>query len=86
MLGPHKAFYGKQVDAVLAGREIILPSEEDTHTPVHSEDMIQQIEPLLDAAAREPLRVNWCGDEAVPAQDSCRAIGEVLDRGHRRRE
>jgi UDP-glucuronate 4-epimerase len=76
VLGPHKAFYGKQVDAVLSGREIILPSEEDTHTPIHSEDMIRQIEPLLDAAAREPLRVNWCGDDVAVSQQTIARIGE----------
>ena len=76
VLGPHQAFYGKQVTAVLAGREIVLPSAEDTHTPIHSEDMIRHVEPLLDAAAREPLTLNWCGDDVAVSQQTIARIGE----------
>lgn len=76
VLGPHQAFYGKQVTAVLEGREIVLPSEQDTHSPIHSEDMIRQIEPLLDAAGRTPLTVNWCGDDVAISQETIARIGE----------
>jgi nucleoside-diphosphate-sugar epimerase len=76
VLGPHQAFYGKQVVAVLAGREIVLPSTCDTHTPIHSEDMIRQVEPLLDAAGRTPLTVNWCGDDVAVSQETIPRIGE----------
>lgn len=74
VLGPHRAFYGKQVDAVLAEREIVLPSEQNAHNPIHSEDMIRQIEPLLDAAGRAPLTVNWSGDEIIFSQDALARI------------
>lgn len=69
VLGPHQAFHGKQVTAVLEGREIVLPSAADTHSPIHSADMIRQIAPLLHAAGRAPLTVNWCGDEVAISQD-----------------
>lgn len=76
VLGPHQAFYGKQVNAVLEGREIVLPSEADTHSPIHSEDMIRHIGPLLDAAGPAPLTVNWCGDEIAISQETIARIGE----------
>ncbi|QTH21162.1 NAD(P)-dependent oxidoreductase [Rhizorhabdus wittichii] len=76
VLGPHQAFFGKQVTAVLEGREIVLPSDTDTHSPIHSEDMIRQIGPLLDAAGRAPLTVNWCGDDVAISQDTIARIGE----------
>ncbi|QEH76862.1 NAD(P)-dependent oxidoreductase [Sphingomonas sp. C8-2] len=80
VLGPHQAFYGKQVAAVLEGREIVLPGETDTHSPIHSEDMIRQIEPLLDAAGRAPLTVNWCGDDVAISQETIARIGERAGR------
>lgn len=69
VLGPHRAYYGKQVAAVIEGREIVLPSARNAHNPIHSEDMIRHIEPLLDAAGREPLTVNWSGDDIAISQD-----------------
>jgi UDP-glucuronate 4-epimerase len=77
VLGPHLAYYGKQLTGILEGRTIVLPSESSTHNPIHSEDMIRQIEPLLDAAAREPLTVNWCGDEVAVSQDTVVRLGEL---------
>lgn len=81
VLGPHQAFYGKQVAAVRDGREIVLPSEMDTHSPIHSEDMIRQIEPLLGVAgSKAPLTVNWCGDEVVVSQQTIARIEERAGR------
>ena len=80
VLGPHQAFFGKQVSAVLEGREIVLPSQTDTHSPIHSEDMIRQIAPLLDAAGRAPLTVNWCGDDVAISQETIARIGERTGR------
>lgn len=77
VLGPHLAYYGKQLTGILEGRMIILPGECSTHNPIHSEDMIRQIEPLLDAAGREPLTVNWCGDEVAISQDTIPRLGEL---------
>jgi len=69
VLGPHRAYYGKMLEAVLSGQDIVLPSADNAHNPIHSEDMIAQVEPLLDAAAREPLTVNWSGDELAITRD-----------------
>lgn len=69
VIGPHRAFYGKQVEAVKAGREIVLPNEDNAHNPVHSGDMIRHVEPLLDAASRIPFTVNWSGDDIAISRD-----------------
>jgi UDP-glucuronate 4-epimerase len=74
VVGPHKAFYGKQLLAVLEGHEIVLPGDPNPHSPIHSEDMIAQIEPLIDAASREPLTLNWGGDEVVTSQQTIARI------------
>lgn len=78
VMGPHRAFFGKFLDAVRAERAIVLPGDPDTHTPIHSEDMIHQIAPLIDAAGRAPLIVNWCGDEVVISQQAIRRMAERL--------
>jgi UDP-glucuronate 4-epimerase len=56
------------------GREIVLPGDPNPHSPIHSEDMIAQIEPLIDAASREPLTLNWGGDEVVTSQQTIARI------------
>ena len=76
VLGPHRAFYGKQVAAVLEDREIILPSDRNAHNPIHSADMIRQVEPLLEAASRNALTVNWSGDDIAISQDVIARIAE----------
>lgn len=80
VLGPHRAFYGKQVEAVSAGREIVLPNEGNAHNPIHSKDMIRQVEPLLEAAGREPLTVNWSGDDIANSGDVVARIAKRIGR------
>ena len=69
VMGPHLAYYGKQVSAILQGQEIILPHAHNAHNPIHVLDMLAHIPALLDAAGRVPLTVNWSGDEIIPTQD-----------------
>ncbi|MDR7103661.1 NAD(P)-dependent oxidoreductase [Croceicoccus sp. BE223] len=69
VMGPHRAYYGKQVEAILAGREIVLPAHDNAHNPVHVEDMAWQVEPLLEAASAAALTVNWSGDETAISRD-----------------
>lgn len=63
--GPHQAFYGKKVSSVLADQTIALPSADDPQNPIHIEDLMWQVEPLLDAAGLTPLTLNWSGDEVI---------------------
>ncbi|MCB2075833.1 MAG: NAD(P)-dependent oxidoreductase [Novosphingobium sp.] len=71
VMGPPLAFYGKKLRALLDGVEIILPNEREAHNPIHIEDMASQVEALLDAAGRkEPLTINWSGDEIVATSDA----------------
>ena len=41
------------------------------HVPIHSDDLCEQIEPLLGAAASPATLVNWGGDEVVTVVDWC---------------
>lgn len=78
VLGPRNAFFGLHFDAVRAGRDIWLPGDPNVHCPIHTDDMILQIEPLLEAASSRATIVNWCGDEAVTAQQTLARTGALL--------
>jgi len=71
VMGPHMAFYGKKLRAVLESQEVVLPHDNEAHNPIHVKDMARQVEALLEAAGRqEPLTVNWSGDEIVSTRDA----------------
>jgi nucleoside-diphosphate-sugar epimerase len=78
VIGPRKAFYAAQFDAVRQGTEIVLPGEPNCHSPIHTDDMIAQIEPLLAAASVPATVVNWCGDEVVTTQQTLARTAELL--------
>ena len=56
------------------------PSDPTPHTPIHVDDMIDQLEALLDAAATPAFITNWCGDEDVTAQEWIRMASELSGR------
>jgi nucleoside-diphosphate-sugar epimerase len=47
------------------------------HSPIHLDDMAEQIEALLDAAAIPANIINWCGDEVVTQRQWCDYAGEL---------
>ena len=46
------------------------------HSPIHIDDIIAQVEPLLDAASNPAFIVNWGGDEHVSVQEWVRLANE----------
>lgn len=50
------------------------------HSPIHFDDMVDQIEPLLDAATTPATLVNWCGDEVVTQRRWCELAGAFAGR------
>ncbi len=49
-----------------------------TYSPIHDDDICDQVEPLLDAATVPATIVNWAGDEPVSVQEYCKYFGELL--------
>jgi nucleoside-diphosphate-sugar epimerase len=78
VLGPRKAYFATHFDAVREGREIVLPGYPNPHSPIHTDDMILQIEPLLAAANTRATIVNWCGDEVITVKDTLARTSEIL--------
>jgi nucleoside-diphosphate-sugar epimerase len=46
------------------------------HSPIHFDDMCEQIEPLLRAATTRADIINWAGDEVVTQRQWCEYAGE----------
>jgi len=65
------------MDAVMAGKEITVRWDPATCTPIHIEDMCDQIEPMLGAARVPATIVNWAGDEVLSSQEWCAYAGEL---------
>jgi nucleoside-diphosphate-sugar epimerase len=75
--GGASSFPGMHVSSVLKGQTMTAPSDPNIHTPIHVDDMVEQLEALLDAASTPALITNWCGDVDVTAQDWIRVASEL---------
>jgi nucleoside-diphosphate-sugar epimerase len=65
------------MDAVVAGREVTARWDPEPYTPIHLDDMCDQVEAMLDAASTPANIVNWAGDEHVTVQQWSRMAGEL---------
>jgi nucleoside-diphosphate-sugar epimerase len=75
-MGGPGSFPGMHISAVLDGRPMVAPFDPNPHNPIHTDDMLWQLEPLLDAASTRAFITNWCGDDVTTAQDWMRWAGE----------
>jgi nucleoside-diphosphate-sugar epimerase len=63
--------------AVARGDAVVTRGEPCPHSPIHIDDMVWQLEPLLDAAASPATVVNWCGDDTVTQREWSELAAEV---------
>lgn len=68
------------LDDIMAGKEISLKWDPAPCTPIHIDDMCDQLEAILGAASTPAATVNWAGDEHIPAQEWCRLSAELSGR------
>jgi nucleoside-diphosphate-sugar epimerase len=76
---PYGLFGGlpvSNVDQVVAGKSVFARWDPEPYTPIHIDDMCEQLPALLDAASVGATIVNWGGDEAVSVQQWCAWAGE----------
>lgn len=59
------------MDSVVAGRPVRAVADPNVHSPIHMDDVLDQLESLLDAARVQATLVNWAGDEVVTTQQWC---------------
>jgi nucleoside-diphosphate-sugar epimerase len=57
---------------VMAGNPVRSFADPYPHSPIHYDDMCDQIEALLDAASVHANLVNWCGDEVITQRQWCK--------------
>ncbi|MBA3056229.1 MAG: NAD(P)-dependent oxidoreductase [Sphingomonadales bacterium] len=62
--------------AVMAGRDIVAVNDPYPHTPIHIDDMCDQLAAMLGAASVPATIVNWGGDEVVSVQQWCAMAAE----------
>jgi hypothetical protein len=66
------------LESILAGEPIIVGYDPQPYSPIHDDDIADQIEPLLAAASVPAVVVNWCGDEVVSVQQWTAYMSELL--------
>jgi nucleoside-diphosphate-sugar epimerase len=66
------------LDAVAAGEPVRSRWDPMPYSPIHDDDIVWQLEPLLDAASVPATIVNWAGDEPVSVQQWCAYFGNLL--------
>ncbi|MET0145192.1 MAG: NAD(P)-dependent oxidoreductase [Ilumatobacteraceae bacterium] len=78
--GPMGAMPVDHLDAVATGRPVRVWTLPYPHSIIHIDDMCDQLEALLGAAAIPANIVNWCGDEVVTTQQWCDFAAELAGR------
>ena len=68
------------MEAVVLGQPVHTFADPYPHSPIHFADMIDQLEPLLEAASVPAKIVNWCGDEVVTQRQWCELAGQLSGR------
>ncbi len=76
VFAPGKCYATSILGAVLNDQPVRAPHANNVHSPIHIDDIIAQIEPMLDAASNPAFIVNWGGDDHVSAQEWVRLANE----------
>jgi nucleoside-diphosphate-sugar epimerase len=70
---------GGLLSAILERRPFRLPKSRKIHmSPIHEDDMLQHLGPLMNAAAVPAFVVNWGGYDGVLVEDMARYIGALV--------
>jgi UDP-glucuronate 4-epimerase len=70
---------GGMLTKILAGTPVRLSPSRRIHvTPVHEDDMLRHLEPLIKAASVPAFIVHWGGNEPVALEDLANYIGELV--------
>jgi nucleoside-diphosphate-sugar epimerase len=69
VFGPYGGLPNMHLAAVAKGEAVPAAWDPNPHSPIHSDDMLAQLDALLDAASSPATIVNWSGDEPVTVQE-----------------
>lgn len=76
--GPRGGLPTHVAQTVAEGRPFVARWDPCPYNPIHDDDMLAHVAPLLDAASTRAAIVNWGGDEMVSVQDIARFAGHLL--------
>ena len=74
--GPMGGLPIMDMDTIAEGKTVNTFADPYPHSPIHIEDMCNQLESLLNAASVPANIINWCGDEAVTQRQWCEYAAE----------
>ena len=78
--GPGGGLPVMHLDAVASDRAVSARWDPAPYQPIHDDDILEQLGPLLAAASVPATIVNWAGDEVVTVQEWSAFAGELLGR------
>jgi nucleoside-diphosphate-sugar epimerase len=75
--GPNGGLPAYDADSVIDDRRVVTRSDPSWYSPIHQDDINEQVGLLLAAASVPATIVNWAGDEVVSVQEWCSFAGEI---------
>jgi nucleoside-diphosphate-sugar epimerase len=79
---PYGSVWGwptRQLEDIAAGRPLVVhPTDPMLFSPIHEQDIVDQLGALVASAAVPATVVNWGGDEAVRMQEWCALMGDLV--------
>ena len=76
VFAPGNCYATMVLNSVLNDKPIVAPHANNVHSPIHIDDIVAQIEPMLEAASNPAFIVNWGGDQHVSVQEWVRLANE----------
>ena len=84
--GPRGGFPTRDLHRVMQGETLSTFGDPYPHSPIHFDDMNDQIEALLGSADTRARIVNWCGDEVVTQREWCEKASQLSGQPLRARQ
>jgi nucleoside-diphosphate-sugar epimerase len=75
--GPTGGLPALQLATMRTGEPVVVRHDPCPYSPIHTDDIVDQLEAMLGAASVPATIVNWGGDEAVSPQQWCPFLAEL---------
>jgi nucleoside-diphosphate-sugar epimerase len=75
--GPTGGLPAMQLATMQAGQPVVVRHDPCPYSPIHTADIVDQLEAMLGAASVPATIVNWGGDEAVSPQQWCPFLADL---------
>jgi nucleoside-diphosphate-sugar epimerase len=75
--GPDGGMATWHLDSIVSGTPIILRNDPLPFSPIHDDDIFDQLPAILSAASTPATIVNWAGDEPVGSLEWCDYLGQL---------